>query len=234
MIKKHLNIVNSTNLYSKEHINNIKNKTVIYTSKQTNGRGRFNRAWVDLGNENLFVSIVLKPSKDLKPVYSNLTQYTALKLAKTFETYDITPQIKWPNDILINGKKISGILAESVMSEGKLKGLVIGIGLNLNAKTEDFKQIDKEVTALNIETGKPIDKNIFLDELCQNFFNDYENFLKFGFISIKKEYESYANFIGKEVTIKNFATTVKGIAEKITDNGAIVVDGQEFLTGDII
>ena len=71
MIKKHLNIVNSTNLYSKEHINNIKNKTVIYTSKQTNGRGRFNRAWVDLGNENLFVSIVLKPSKDLKPVYSN-------------------------------------------------------------------------------------------------------------------------------------------------------------------
>lgn len=234
MIKKHLNIVNSTNLYSKEHINNIKNKTVIYTSKQTNGRGRFNRAWVDLGNENLFVSIVLKPSKDLKPVYSNLTQYTALKLAKTFETYDITPQIKWPNDILINGKKISGILAESVMSEGKLKGLVIGIGLNLNAKTEDFKQIDKEVTALNIETNKPIDKNIFLDELCQNFFNDYENFLKLGFISIKKEYESYANFIGKEVTIKNFATTVKGIAEKITDNGAIVVDGQEFLTGDII
>ncbi len=234
MIKKHLNIVNSTNLYSKEHINNIKNKTVIYTSKQTNGRGRFNRAWVDLGNENLFVSIVLKPSKDLKPVYSNLTQYTALKLAKTFETYDITPQIKWPNDILINGKKISGILAESVMSEGKLKGLVIGIGLNLNAKTEDFKQIDKEVTALNIETGKSIDKNIFLDELCQNFFNDYENFLKLGFISIKKEYESYANFIGKEVTIKNFATTLKGIAEKITDNGAIVVDGQEFLTGDII
>lgn len=234
MIKKHLNIVNSTNLYSKEHINNIKNKTVIYTSKQTNGRGRFNRAWVDLGNENLFVSIVLKPSKDLKPVYSNLTQYTALKLAKTFETYDITPQIKWPNDILINGKKISGILAESVMSEGKLKGLVIGIGLNLNAKTEDFKQIDKEVTALNIETGKSIDKNIFLDELCQNFFNDYENFLKLGFISIKKEYESYANFIGKEVTIKNFATTVKGTAEKITDNGAIVVDGQEFLTGDII
>ena len=55
-----------------------------------------------------------------------------------------------------------------------------------------------------------------------------------GFISIKKEYESYANFIGKEVTIKNFATTLKGIAEKITDNGAIVVDGQEFLTGDII
>lgn len=234
MIKKHLNEVNSTNSYAKEHIKNIKNKTVIYTSHQTCGRGRFNRTWVDLGNENLFLSFVLKPSKDLKPVYSNLTQYTALKLAKTFEEYNIKPQIKWPNDILIEGKKISGILAESVMSEGKLKGLIIGVGLNLNAKEEDFSQIDKVVTALNLETKTPIDKDIFLNKFCKNFFEDYENFLKQGFISIKTEYEHYANFIGKEVTIKNFSTTLKGIAEKITDNGAIIVNGQEFLTGDIL
>lgn len=234
MIKKHLNEVNSTNTYAKEQIKNIKDKTVIYTSKQTCGRGRFNRVWVDLGEENLFLSFVLKPSKDLKPVYSNLTQYTALKLAKTFEEYGVLPKIKWPNDILIDGKKISGILAESVMSEGILKGLIIGVGLNLNAKEEDFAQIDKIVTALNLEIKKPVDKNEFLNKFCKNFFDDYENFLEHGFISIKSEYESYANFIGKEVTIKNFSTTLKGIAEKITDDGAIVVDGQEFLTGDII
>lgn len=234
MIKKYLNVVNSTNTYAKEHINNIKNLTVIYTSKQTNGRGRFNRAWVDLGQGNLFLSIVLKPSEDLKPVYSNLTQYTALILAKTFEEYGITPKIKWPNDILINNKKISGILAESIMSEGKLKGLIIGIGLNLNANSKDFAQIDKEVTALNLEINKKVDKEMFLDKFCEKFFNTYDNFLKEGFTSIKNEYENYANFIGKEVVIKNFSTTLKGVAERITDNGAIVVDGQEFLTGDII
>ncbi|RAI11612.1 MAG: biotin--[acetyl-CoA-carboxylase] ligase [Candidatus Melainabacteria bacterium] len=234
MIKKYLSEVNSTNTYAKEHIKNIKDKTVIYTSHQTGGRGRFNRVWVDLGDENLFLSFVLKPSKDLKPVYSNLTQYTALKLAKTFEQYGVSPKIKWPNDILIDGKKISGILAESVMSEGILKGLIIGVGLNLNANKEDFAQIDKVVTALNLEIKKDVDKKIFLNKFCKNFFNDYENFLEHGFISIKSEYEYYANFIGKEVTIKNFSTTLKGIAEKITDEGAIVVDGQEFLTGDII
>lgn len=234
MIKTHLNVVNSTNSYAKEHINNIKNMTVIYTSKQTNGRGRFNRTWVNLGEENLFLSIVLKPSNDLKPVYSNLTQYTALKLAKTLESYGITPQIKWPNDILINGKKISGILAESVMSEGKLKGLIIGVGINLNANAKDFAQIDKEVTALNIETNKKINKDVFLDNFCATFIEDYDIFLERGFISIKNDYEHYANFIGKEITIKNFSTTLKGVAERITNTGAIIVNGQEFLTGDII
>lgn len=234
MIKKHLNEVNSTNTYAKEHIKNIKDKTIIYTSHQTGGRGRFNRVWVDLGEENLFLSIVLKPSKNLKPVYSNLTQYTALKLAKTFEEYGIFPKIKWPNDILINEKKISGILAESIMSKGMLKALIIGVGLNLNAKEEDFAQIDKIVTALNLEIKTPVDKKEFLNKFCKNFFDNYEYFLEHGFISIKSEYESYANFIGKEVTIKNFSTTIKGIAEKITDNGAIIIDGQEFLTGDII
>lgn len=230
----HLEQINSTNNYCKENIDSLDDKTIVYTSNQTQGRGRFNRTWVDLGSENIFMSYVLKPSKELKPVYSNLTQYTGLKLAETFIEYNIEPKIKWPNDILINGKKISGILAETVFRNNELKGIIIGVGLNLNADAKDFEQIDKPITALNIETNSSIDKIEFLNKFTNIFFQDYENFLKKGFLYIKKDYEKYINFLGKEITINNLNEKITGIAEKITNDGAIVINNKEFFTGDIL
>lgn len=230
----HFEQINSTNNYCKENIDSIDDKTIVYTSNQTQGRGRFNRTWVDLGSENIFMSYVLKPSKELKPVYSNLTQYTGLKLAETFIEYGIDPKIKWPNDILINGKKISGILAETVFRNNELKGIVIGVGLNLNADVKDFGQIDKPITALNIETNSPVDKIEFLKKFTNIFFKDYENFLEKGFLYIKKNYEKYINFLGKEITINNLNEKITGIAEKITNDGAIVINDKEFFTGDIL
>ena len=230
----YLDEVNSTNSYSKEHILEIEDKTVICAFKQTAGRGRFSRVWVDLGCDNLFVSIVLKPSNDFREVYSNLTQYTALKLAETFEKYDVLPIIKWPNDILINDKKISGILAETVVKNNELKGIIIGIGINLNADAKNFNKIDKPVTSLNLENGEFIDKQKFLDIFLNLFFCDYESFLKKGFISIKNNYKKYVNFLGKSITINNINETIVGIAERITDKGAIIINGKEYYTGDIV
>lgn len=231
---KYLEKIDSTNSYCKENINTLDDKTIVYTSNQTNGRGRFNRVWVDLGTENIYMSFVLKPSKELQPVYSNLTQYTALKLAQTYEKYEITPQIKWPNDILINGKKISGILAETVIKNNELKGLVIGVGINLNADKNDFSQIDKEVTSLNLEIEKEIDKQEFLKSFSETFFEDYETFLENGFLHIKNDYEKRINFIGKEITIQNLNQTITGIVDGISNSGAIIIYNQEYLTGDIL
>ena len=230
----YLDETTSTNNYAKNNISSIEDRTIIYTSKQTQGRGRFNRIWIDLGNENLFLSIILKPSDRICANYSNLTQYTALKLAQTFETYNVSPEIKWPNDILINGKKISGILAEAVTKNNQLSGLIIGVGINLNAKKEDFSKIDKLATALNIETNKKIDKQLFLEKFIENFFTDYENFLSQGFELIKNDYKKYISFLGKEITINNLDTTITGIAEAITEDGAILINGEKYFTGDII
>lgn len=231
---KYLEKIDSTNSYCKENIDSLHDKTIVYTSNQTNGRGRFDRVWIDLGTENIYMSLVLKPSKELLPVYSNLTQYTALKLAQTFEKYKLTPQIKWPNDILINDKKISGILAETVIKNNELKGLVIGIGINLNANENDFLKIDKEVTSLNLEIKKEVDKQEFLKSFSKTFFEDYETFLENGFFYIKKEYEKRVNFIGKEITIQNINQTITGIVDGISNSGAIIIDNQEYLTGDIL
>lgn len=230
----YLEKINSTNTYAKEHINEFEDKTVIYTHNQTNGRGRFDRKWVDLGSENIFMSIVLKPSTTLQKVYSNLTQYTSLALAKTFDSYGVIPKIKWPNDILINGKKISGILAETVFKNNALQGIVIGVGINLNANEKDFKKIDKAVTSLNLELKKNIDKKEFLNKFLEKFFNSYDEFLHRGFQFIKEDYINHIDFLGKEISITNLEKTYTGIAKNITDDGAIIINNKEFYTGDIL
>ncbi len=89
----------------KEYIASLEDKTVVYTSNQTAGRGRLQRQWSYLGKDNIYASIVLKPSFQIKEVYSNLTQYLCLVLCETFEEYGVNPKIKWPNDIQIGVRK---------------------------------------------------------------------------------------------------------------------------------
>ena len=101
----YLEEVDSTNKYAKEEINNINDMTVVYTYKQTAGRGRLQRNWTYAGEDNIYATIVLKPSNQMKEVYSNLTQLLCLILAEVFEEYGIVPKIKWPNDIRINEKR---------------------------------------------------------------------------------------------------------------------------------
>ena len=86
--------VSSTNLYAKENLDSFEDKTVIIAITQTSGRGRFDRKWVDLGEGNLFMTIVLKPSNSFEEVYANLTQYLSVVLTKILEEYGLSPKIK--------------------------------------------------------------------------------------------------------------------------------------------
>lgn len=235
----YLEEIDSTNKYAKEHISALVDKTVVYTSHQTAGRGRLERKWDDMGKDNIYASIVLKPSDEMKDVYSNLTQYLCLVLCETFEEYGVAPQIKWPNDIKIDGKKISGILAEGVINGRKLEGLVLGFGVNLNTKIEKLSNINQPATSLNIETGEFIDKKIFLKKLLEKFCLRYDSFIEEGFLLIKDDYIKRAGFLNKEVTVRVFDKEICGIAKDITDNGALkLVDKDEnehvLLIGDIL
>ncbi len=232
--------VSSTNLYAKENLDSFEDKTVIIAISQTSGRGRFDRKWVDLGEGNLFMTIVLKPSNSFEEVYANLTQYLSVVLTKILEEYGLSPKIKWPNDVLVNDAKISGILCETVMQGTNFKGLVLGIGVNLNADKGDLKQIKEKVaTALNIELEREyVDKNLFTEKLLNEFFKNYEEFLKQGFLMIKKEYIERCSFLGKEISVKVFNDKKSGIAKTINDNGELVIeknDDEFILTmGDIL
>ena len=235
----YLESVDSTNKYAKENIKEIEDKTVVYSYNQTSGRGRFERKWNYTGENNIYASIVLKPFGEYRDVYSNLTQYLCLVLAEIFEEYNVVPKIKWPNDIRINGKKISGILAEGIVSNGDLEGLVIGFGVNLNCSEDVIKNINQPATSLNMETGMEIDKEIFLKKVSEKFCLKYNRFIEEGFLLIREDYKKRAEFLNKPITVKVFDSEISGIAKDITDNGALkIVDNDKkehvLLIGDIL
>ena len=232
--------VDSTNSYGKKLIDKFEDKTAIITKKQTSGRGRLNRSWVDLGEENLFLSIILKPSETFNEIYPNLTQYLSVTLCKVIESYGVQTQIKWPNDVLIDGKKIAGILSETVMQGQKLKGIVLGVGVNLNSNQEKIDAIPNKIaTSLNIETQKAIDLKEFLNKLLTEFFEHYDEFLQSGFLQIKDDYIKRNCFLGKELKVQVFNHMESGLAKAVNDLGELVLEDNNkreivLTIGDII
>jgi len=181
--------LDSTNTYAKNNIENLSDKTIISADMQTNGHGRFERSWVDLGSENIYMSFVLKPVEKISQVHADLTRYLSVCICKQLEEMGLSPNIKYPNDILINEKKVCGILAETVIKGGKSKGIVLGLGVNLNASAERLSQIDAPATSINVELGQNINKKEFMEDLIKRFFTDYDEFLQKGFEFIKEDYE---------------------------------------------
>ena len=232
--------VDSTNSYGKKHIDEFEDKIAIITKRQTSGRGRLNRSWVDLGEENLFLSIILKPSETFNEIYPNLTQYLSVTLCKVIESYGIQTQIKWPNDVLIDGKKIAGILSETVMQGQKLKGIVLGVGVNLNSNQEKIDAIPNKIaTSLNIETQKAIDLKEFLNKLLTEFFEHYDEFLQSGFLQIKDDYIKRNCFLGKKLKVQVFNHMESGLAKAVNDLGELVLEDNNkreivLTIGDII
>ena len=235
----YLETVDSTNKYAKENLASIADKTLIFADSQTAGRGRMNRQWNTNFGENIYASIVLKPSKELKEIYSNLTQYLSLVLSEVLEEYNTASKIKWPNDVRISGKKISGILAESVIEKNELQGIILGFGVNLNCKKEDIEKIDQPATSLNLETNMKIDRNDFLKKVINKFCLRYNKFIEEGFLLIREDYIRRAEFLNMPVTVKVFDKEICGIAKDITENGALkIVDKNNkehvLLIGDIL
>lgn len=220
--------IDSTNTYAKKNMGDIEDKTIISADFQTNGHGRFNRTWVDLGRENIYMTFILKPSETILPVYANLTQYLSIILCRQLEEMGLSPKIKWPNDVLIGGKKTCGILAETVLQAGRLKGIALGIGVNLNAFEDDLKSIDQPATSLNLELKKEINKETFMKNLIENFFKEYDNFLLSGFNSIKEAYEGYS-FIknGTNINVSIFNLVKSGAFEGFDKDGTLIIKTTE-------
>ena len=176
----HLDEIDSTSVYARKNLQKLNDFEVVSADIQTLGHGQFERKWYSSNKNggNIYISIVLKP-QNIEHL-GELTRYASFKVAQTLEMYGLKPKFKYPNDVLIDGKKISGILAESVFLGNEFKGVVVGIGTNINLDVEEVKNIDIPATSVFIETGKNVDKNEFLNKLLDNFKNDWEDFLVNG------------------------------------------------------
>ncbi len=173
----HFNVLESTSAWAHEHLEELDNFDVVSCDLQSNGHGQFKRTWFSSSKNggNIYISIILKP--DNITHLNELTRFCALVAAKTLEDYSLKPTFKYPNDVLVNNKKISGILAESEFIGNRLKGVIVGIGINLNLDNEELKQIDKSATSIFAESGKTVNKNEFLNLFLGNFEKKYEDFL---------------------------------------------------------
>lgn len=235
----HLEEINSTNDYVKKHITELEDLTAVYADRQTSGRGRLTRKWVDSGDENLFLTIAAKPDDIMNFPAPNLTQYLSVILCMVLEDdYNLSPRIKWPNDVLVNNKKIAGILAEGTANGGNIIGIALGIGVNLNTSADKLAQIDKPATSIYNETKTRVNKEEFLNKLLSKFCLLYHDFVRDGFISIKDYYVSKAMFLGKEISINVLGNIHTGTAVRVTDAGALVLkeDNKDntYYIGDIL
>lgn len=175
-----LETVDSTSIWARKHLAKLNDFDVVSANIQENGHGQFERKWFSssINGGNIYISIVLKPT-NLEHL-NELTRYSSIIVSDVLEKYGLKPDFKFPNDVLINGKKISGILAESVFVGSDFKGVVVGIGINLNLDENELKNIDIPATSIFNETGKNVDKEEFLNLLMTHFEEEYNDFLENG------------------------------------------------------
>jgi BirA family biotin operon repressor/biotin-[acetyl-CoA-carboxylase] ligase len=214
----------STNTYAKENIASLKHNDIVTARRQTDGRGRKQRSWHS-PQGGLYFSLILKPDLTEPDLASTFTQLMALGVLAAVKKAGASVYIKWPNDILSGGKKLCGILSEAVFENNSLKGIIIGVGINVS-QTEI--KSDKPAVTLS-ELGVETDSKTLLREVSGNFKTYYSRLLEGGYKLIRPEYKENFPYLGKEITIKTGQREIKGIAHDIDERGRLIIKTENGL-----
>lgn len=223
--------VDSTNTLARElSVKGVKNGSIVISDYQEKGRGRNGKIWTSPCGCNIYMSIILKP-KFSPEVAQGMTILAAVSVADAIvEVASLKPQIKWPNDILIGSKKVSGILTEMSTQNMTIEHIIIGIGINVNSEEKDIEDNIKDIaTSLLIESKKangsssPINRNKLIIAILNKFDKYYEMFLSTGLSSVLQYYQKYFGMIGKEIEINIKDKRVKGRVVGIDSRGALLL-----------
>lgn len=197
--------------------------TVVCADSQTGGRGRLGRTWESPPGVNLYVSLLLRPAIEPREA-PRLTLVTAVALAETVEeTAGLSAALKWPNDLYLNGRKAAGILAEMSADLDRLRHVVIGIGLNVNAAPEDFPaDLRPNVTSLRQETGRSVLRVELLALFLSRFEEAYGTFLSGGFARLLPAWDRRCVLSGKRVLLRHGDRETRGTAIRVDEEGALI------------
>jgi len=220
------NELESTNILAHKIANSVKQGTVIIAESQTQGRGRTGHKWIS-PEGGIWLSIILKP--DINPSHApRLTILAGVSVAKTIQSYGIDAKIKWPNDILINYKKVCGILTEMEAEIDVVKYCIVGIGIDANVDTELFPDEYRDSsTSLKKEFGHEIDKIEFIKRFLEQFDSDYIDFENGKFLQILDEWRRMSATIGEWVKITTHTGSIYGEVVGVNNDGTLILESED-------
>jgi BirA family biotin operon repressor/biotin-[acetyl-CoA-carboxylase] ligase len=206
--------------------------TVVLAEEQTAGRGRIKRAWLS-PRGSLALSIILHPS--LVYIFSLIMVASLAVVHSVNKATGLKPQIKWPNDVLINGKKVCGILIESDVRGNTVDFAIIGIGINVNLRLSDFPEISPTATSLSHELGKEVSR---LDMVRCLLVEMERLYLTLPSASVYQEWRDNLVTLGEKVQVRSGEVLYKGIAESVASDGSLLLrqsDGSltKIVAGDV-
>ena len=193
--------------------------TVIIAGEQTEGRGRLGRKWLSPPEGSISLSIIVRPHMSYLPQLNMVASLATLRSITTVT--GLKPCIKWPNDILLHGKKVSGILIENTFEGADLRAAIVGIGINVDFDPASFPEIAAIATSLSVEAGRSISAQDLMTSLLKTFDEVYGDLRQAGTV-----YDAWLPFVetlGKWVTVRWGDSIEEGCAESIDVKGSLIL-----------
>lgn len=216
--------ITSTNEYAKKLANdNVEEGVIVISDSQTNGKGRLNRNWISNKGDGIFLSLILRPNIELFSV-TQITLLAGICVCNAIRMCtNLDAKIKWPNDIIINNKKVCGILTEVSAQIDKVSYVILGIGINVN--NESFNEsIKNKATSIFLELGNKLERQKIIGYFLKEFENRYFKYKKEkNFLIFLDEYKNLCINIGKEVKVIYYNKEIKGVVLDISPLGEIIL-----------
>jgi BirA family biotin operon repressor/biotin-[acetyl-CoA-carboxylase] ligase len=198
--------------------------TALIANSQSAGKGRMQRVWYSPAGSNIYTSIILRPQ--IEPARApQISILAGVAVADILESYcPDRIKLKWPNDVLINGKKVCGILSQMKTIVSEVDFIILGIGINVNISYNEFpKEICNIATSLAIETGREISRQELIIRLYENLAKWYKQLLGDGFGRIKEKWLSMSPMIGQTVQVMFQEEAVSGKAIGLDEDGSLIL-----------
>ncbi|MBN1258104.1 MAG: biotin--[acetyl-CoA-carboxylase] ligase [Planctomycetes bacterium] len=198
--------------------------TVIAAESQTAGRGRFERKWQSTPGKDLTFSFFLRANAPVNYLPS-LPMACALGVVEYLDSLGLAASTKWPNDVLVRGKKICGILSERIAAAEDNLSVVVGVGLNINMNLEEANRIDKPATSIAIASGKaqPLPVTEALDRLLPHLATWINRWKTGGFPSFREDWERQSIGLGQAVEVHSAGKVITGVAKGFGEAGELLL-----------
>lgn len=197
--------------------------TAVLADSQTGGKGRMSRSWFSPPGKNIYTTVILRPEMDpaLSPQVTLIAGVAVAELLDQYCPGRVT--LKWPNDVLIGGSKVCGILAESRSSAVRIEYIVVGIGININMQENELDESLRRIaTSLKIETGRDFIREEVAARLYESLEKWYFIFRDSGFAPVREKWLECAGMTGKEISYTSQGTTIKGLVTGMDYDGALL------------